>query len=322
MTASHAVQPQLLIYGGSFDPFHKGHLALVLGLLRRYPSGWVAILPAARSPFKNGTRLFQPPSQPLLHRPLPGSLRTAMISQTLTAHAPNARWLLLNLELRRAAPSWSSITAFQLSTYAPRARLTWVLGSDAFANFARWHRARYLLHHGDLLIIRRRLPAPQKASAAEERLPEQGVTEESTAAAQVWPAAGAPPSEHWRTLLPKPWDQQSLWKPTTEDAPPALPVSETPVSDTPLRDIPPGATPLHETSLHDIPFRDLGAFHDPKGGRLLARFVDAALPPVSSSALWQHLHDDPPRLQAMPNEARKLLERYLAASQQTLKPPA
>ena len=45
----------IAIYGGSFDPPHKGHLLLAKNLAKECNADKVLIIPAYSSPFKDGS---------------------------------------------------------------------------------------------------------------------------------------------------------------------------------------------------------------------------------------------------------------------------
>ena len=52
----------LALLGGSFDPFHRGHLAMVRTVLQRGLADRVVVVPANRSPHK------EPPYDQMMHR--------------------------------------------------------------------------------------------------------------------------------------------------------------------------------------------------------------------------------------------------------------
>lgn len=44
---------ELALYGGSFDPLHKAHLAIIDQTLELLPFAKLIVLPAYQNPFKN-----------------------------------------------------------------------------------------------------------------------------------------------------------------------------------------------------------------------------------------------------------------------------
>ncbi len=157
-------RPAVAVYGGSFNPLHVGHVAIVRALAAEPSVARVVVVPARRSPFK--TR------EPLL----PDALRWEMLRAGLGG-IPAVT--LSDLELRRPPPSYSVDTLQTLAAQVPGLRLCFALGWDAYAEFARWYRADAILALAELIVFHRRgsdtppamqdwvsrLPAPWRAQA-------------------------------------------------------------------------------------------------------------------------------------------------------------
>ncbi len=132
--------PDFVLFGGSFNPVHAGHVEIVRQLSCLPGVAQVLVMPAGQSPFK--------PQAPLL----PADLRLRMLRDSLGAME---RVAVLDWELRRPPPSYSVDTVTALRHLYPAARLWFALGADAFADFARWHRAADLLALAGLLVFPR-----------------------------------------------------------------------------------------------------------------------------------------------------------------------
>lgn len=148
MSAARPSPPRLGVFGGTFDPIHLGHLRCAeeareqLGLTR------VLFIPAADPPHKS--RRMTPPAQ-----------RLAMVR---LAVAGNAAFAASDMELRRPGPSYSVDTLRILQARDPSARLTLLLGLDAFREIGTWHEYRALFGLADLAVWTRpgpRLGAPR-----------------------------------------------------------------------------------------------------------------------------------------------------------------
>lgn len=59
------------------------------------------------------------------------------------------------IELNRSGPSYAIDTVSELNKQYPNKRLTWILGSDAFAEIGSWHRINDLAKLVDFLVIQR-----------------------------------------------------------------------------------------------------------------------------------------------------------------------
>ncbi len=145
--------PTFVLFGGTFNPVHEGHLGLIRGLLAREDVRRVFVVPAARNPFKGGAEL------------LPAALRLEMLERALGG-VPGAS--VLDLELRRGQPSYTVETVAALAAKYPRARFKLAMGWDVYESFSEWRRAGAILEQAGLLVVLRggmRPPAPKDGAA-------------------------------------------------------------------------------------------------------------------------------------------------------------
>lgn len=112
-----------ILYGGTFDPVHAGHLAVARAARDAF-GATVSLLPAADPP----------------HRPAPGASadeRAALLALALDGEPGLA---LDTRELRRAGPSYTVDTLRELrAELGPDAPLAWLVGDDAFHGLPTWH---------------------------------------------------------------------------------------------------------------------------------------------------------------------------------------
>ena len=112
-----------LLYGGTFDPVHAGHLAVAR---------------AARDAF--ATEVFFLPAADPPQRPAPGASAEQRVQMIRLAIADESRMLLDQRELRRAGPSYTADTLREFrKELGDQAPLAWVVGADAFRCLAGWH---------------------------------------------------------------------------------------------------------------------------------------------------------------------------------------
>ena len=133
--------PRLGILGGTFDPIHRGHVAIaeaarVLASLDR-----VLLIPAHVPPHRR-----TPPTASPYHR-------FAMVALALTDHEGLQA---SDAELHTAAPSYTDATLqrFTDDGYAPT-QLFFITGADAFAEIASWHGYPALLDRAHFIVISR-----------------------------------------------------------------------------------------------------------------------------------------------------------------------
>lgn len=130
---------RIAVLGGTFDPFHRGHLAIALQArdLLRAEETW--IIPARLPPHR----------PPAVASP---EDRLAMI-EAVVAGQPFLR--ACDLEIRRPGPSYTVDTLAELAAGHPGCEFWLVLGADAAREIRRWHRAEELLERGRFLLVNR-----------------------------------------------------------------------------------------------------------------------------------------------------------------------
>jgi len=123
------------IFGGSFDPVHRGHLAMAEVAREKGGLAEVIFVPAAVSPFKRGTVAN-------------GPQRREMIAMAL-AESRLDRASVSDFELNRPAPSYSWETARHFANLEPETEWCWIVGTDQWEKIDQWSepdRLRESLH--------------------------------------------------------------------------------------------------------------------------------------------------------------------------------
>ena len=130
-----AVRPGSIgIVGGTFDPFHVGHLALARAARDELGLERMLIVPAAQPPHKPG----RPTS--------PGDIRLEMVKAGIAAEA---RLEASRIELDRPGPSFTVDTLAELVADRPAAELTLVLSAESFAGLRACRRCEAFLVAAD-----------------------------------------------------------------------------------------------------------------------------------------------------------------------------
>lgn len=135
---------RLGLFGGSFDPVHRAHVALAKGALAELRLDRVLWLPAGQPWQKAG------PLTPALHRE--AMLRLA------TAGEP--RFVIDRRELERAGPSYTVDTVRELRAEHPDAQLFLIIGQDQYAGFHTWQGWPDILQQVVLAVANRPGAAP------------------------------------------------------------------------------------------------------------------------------------------------------------------
>ena len=159
------------IFGGSFDPIHRGHLALAEAAASRYALRQVLFVPANVPPHKQ-----KQPLTAFIHRYAMVALATrdekTFVASLLEApevlaaelrsagqpphHAKTARDGGPEAAATRGAVNYSIDTVRRLKqTLKKSDRLFFLIGMDAFRDVAKWHEARALLAECDFIVASR-----------------------------------------------------------------------------------------------------------------------------------------------------------------------
>lgn len=131
----------VIIYGGSFDPPHRGHAALAAAALRQLRPAALYLVPGYRTPFKD----FQPAS--FADR---AALLRAALSGAGLAGRREVKVSPFEAARRRVVYTWETVAHFR--RLHPGAPLYVLMGSDCLAGFPRWRRPEYILKNARLLV--------------------------------------------------------------------------------------------------------------------------------------------------------------------------
>jgi nicotinate-nucleotide adenylyltransferase len=141
------------ILGGTFDPPHKGHLAMASAAIEALNLEEVLFLPTHKNPLKK-TRAERPEH------------RLELVKLLVRNHP---KFAVSDIELTRKGPSYSVDTLAELQMVRP-ANYWFIMGSDALKDVANWKGPERLLKMCRLAVINREL---HKSFAFPSSFPEQ-----------------------------------------------------------------------------------------------------------------------------------------------------
>ena len=117
------------LFGGSFNPFHRGHLNLALKALTALELDILYVIPAKVSPFKTDC----PPDKALA-----GFDDAERWRRVVAACAVDSRLIPWDIELTRGGVSYAIDTVRAAHLRHPEAELFFVIGEDSRAGLPRW----------------------------------------------------------------------------------------------------------------------------------------------------------------------------------------
>lgn len=133
---------EVMIYGGSFNPPHLGHVAAAQSALASLRPDRLLVIPAAEPPHK------------ALDAGSPNPGQRLALCRTVFSELPNT--IVSDLELRRGGPSYTVETLEILRRRHPAARLTLLIGTDMLESFPRWYRFQDILKLARLGVFARK----------------------------------------------------------------------------------------------------------------------------------------------------------------------
>ncbi len=123
------------IFGGSFDPIHRGHLFLISSIEKSSLFTKLIVVPAG-----------QPWQRPTIAS---AQDRLAMVQASVSS----AGVFVSDCEVRRNAPSYAIDTVRELQNDFGPGSYSWIIGSDALSGLESWHEIRELATLVEFFVI-------------------------------------------------------------------------------------------------------------------------------------------------------------------------
>ncbi|MHC4935355.1 MAG: nicotinate (nicotinamide) nucleotide adenylyltransferase [Planctomycetota bacterium] len=130
----------LALYGGVFDPIHRGHLAVARAALAALPVDRITLLPSGDPPHKTD------------RSPAAAADRLALIGRAL---AGDPAFRVDGRELERSGPSYTVETLRELRGEAPERAILFLIGADNARSIGTWYAAEELFSLCDPVLVSR-----------------------------------------------------------------------------------------------------------------------------------------------------------------------
>ncbi len=125
------------ILGGSFDPFHRGHLSIAKAAMKECGLSRIILLPTKVQPFKIGREMASSED------------RVNMVS--LIARE-NENFIVSDIEACSQEVSYTYRTLQRLQEEYPADRLHFIMGTDSFLTLESWYRSEELLREFSIIV--------------------------------------------------------------------------------------------------------------------------------------------------------------------------
>lgn len=136
------------LFGGSFDPIHKGHISIIEGALKKVD--YVVVIPSARNSFKRGRILN------------PAPYRYYMTVDALENFGNRVIVSDIEFSIEGISYTYLTITKLLTNNYLKNLigtkediELFWICGSDILKSFDKWRNPEDILEKASLLVARR-----------------------------------------------------------------------------------------------------------------------------------------------------------------------
>lgn len=135
-------------FGGTFDPVHKGHVALAAAAVQVLQLDTLIVLPVG-NPYYRGRMPIASPQQ------RNAMLKLAFADELFFAQH-GCKVVIDSREQHRAGPTYTIDTLIELKReFGQDASLVWVVGSDAFAQLHKWTRYQELFDYAHFAVATR-----------------------------------------------------------------------------------------------------------------------------------------------------------------------
>jgi len=134
-------RPGIMLYGGTFDPIHLGHLIIARNVREQLGLKEVVFIPSATPPHKTTT-----PITDFNHR-----------SQMVKLAIQDEQGFGFDdCEIKRSGPSYTLETiAYFRKKLGKDAQIFWIIGADTLPELSTWYRAGELVESCDIITVSR-----------------------------------------------------------------------------------------------------------------------------------------------------------------------
>ncbi len=127
------------LFGGAFNPFHNGHLAIAKTAIEKANLDKLIFIPTGNAPHKKETRVS----------------RTDRLNMLKSAIKGEEKMFVSDYELRKDTVSYSADTTEYFKSMYPDDELFFIIGDDSYNQLDTWHEPERIMKAATLLVFPR-----------------------------------------------------------------------------------------------------------------------------------------------------------------------
>ena len=137
--------PEIIIFGGAFDPPHQGHVDCVLATKKRFPDALILVVPA-----------FQPAGASGEHKNTSLSFENRLELCEAIFGKYDSSCKVVDVEKNLPRPNYTIITLKHIMAMYPNfKRFGFLMGLDQYLSFPRWSQPTEIIKKTDLVVVKR-----------------------------------------------------------------------------------------------------------------------------------------------------------------------
>ena len=145
----------IVLFGGTFNPIHEGHLAMCQAAYKACNPEKVILIPSLSPHYKKTEQLLDAETR---------------IRMCRLAAEPYPYIEVSDVEVRQAGPVYTADTVRRMAQRFPGYHLYWLLGTDMLARFTKWHHWQEICRYVTLLAAPREIPESAELEESLHRL--------------------------------------------------------------------------------------------------------------------------------------------------------
>lgn len=157
MDRSGRIMKRIGLFGGTFNPIHKGHLQLAEGALKLFKLDYLYFIPTGRSYHKEVN--YMPETDD----------RLKILELAIEG---NEKFLISNCDIKRKGATFTIDTIKDMKEIETDARFFWIMGSDALLNILKWKDIEKIAEKTTFLVALRHGDSKLQIEIFRDSLPE------------------------------------------------------------------------------------------------------------------------------------------------------